>query len=1149
MVRTFVILTAVCLVIGMLCRLRQMFHLSPPPAQHIAAEPKMEPNDWFMLQRAWPQSSFDEKLWRQRIEEANQEALAMRGTSTSQWEPQGANNIPGRVNTLCAHPTDNNIILAGYATGGIYKTIDGGDHWYPVFDAHPLLAISDITYDPSNPQVVYAATGDPQITITTVNGFGIYKSTDGGETWSYHALADVGIITKIEVSPTNSQVIFASAQGNPFKRDQNRGVYKSTDGGLNWQRVLFVSTQAGACDMVMHPTNPLILYASFWERIRTNTESTNWGTDAKIFKTTDGGTTWTQLTNGLPSGPLSRTGLCISQQNPDKLYAVYVDTTFRPKGIYKTIDGGANWVAQDIGALSDLYGNFGWYFGKIRCNRFNDEELYALGILLRQRLPGSSAWLVGAGVHADIHDIIFLSNGVRFVATDGGIFRNTPGSFFWEHCTDMATTQFYHFTFNPHHPWQYWGGTQDNGTVFGGALSGTNNWLMAFGGDGFDVAFHPTNPDIIWVQTQNGGVHLSTDGGSNFDFNANCLGTSDRCGWDVPLVKSVHHPDFLYSGTYRVYVSTSAAGLGWASISPDLTDGVIYGPRFHVISTLNESPLIPDRLFAGTSDGNVWRSGTAGQWVNISAGLPDRFVTSIHGSPTHPERIYVTHSGIRYNEYIPHIHRSDNNGMSWTDISANLPQVPVNDLLILPGHKDSVLLAATDAGVYLSKNSGASWGRLGTNMPSVITTDIEWNHLRQEVGVATFGRGIFTMPIAQVLASNPVVLTQIGAVSTAYPVPTPVRNAQVRVNNQILGYTNTQGFATLVNAPAGLVNLRKDTLPANGVDVIDVLRVQRHILGLDQLNSPYKMVAADVNNSRSITSADIVEMRKVILGAIGSFSAPSWRFLPADFSFTNPFNPFLDTFPAGMSLQSIQNGRTPAFVAVKSGDVDGNAATQNNLPWHADERNFQETELLLIDESPGSALLAISAGSRLAGAQFALQSTYEIMGVEPLHAALHNATYRQTNGELRFCFTAESLESQGEILSLYRIRYKPRKGQVAAASDWRLSNTSLKARAMDLDGHERNLTIKQWRGTTSSLLFPEIAISPNPVTVGAEMSISCKTEQSGLLQVLRLSDGAEVLRLPDSSAGTYRFTPHKPGVYLIRLEAAGKQVARKVVVH
>ncbi|MEO6039750.1 MAG: sialidase family protein, partial [Saprospiraceae bacterium] len=653
------------------------------------------------------------------------------------------------VNTLAVKPDDQNTLLAGFATGGIFKSTDAGLNWHPVFDDNIDLAIGSLAFSSLQPNVVYAGTGDANMPSILFNGNGIYKSTDTGETWQYLGLAEAGIVSKIVLHPTNPQILFAATMGNPYVRDAARGVYRSTDGGQNWQQVLMVSNQAGASDLVINASNPQILYASFWDRIRNNHESVIYGPHARVYKSTDGGSSWTQLGGGLPTGNMGRTGLAISAQNPDKVYVVYIDTLSRPGALYKTVDGGQNWTSLNITALNDATGDFGWYFGKVTINPTNDEELYFHGVLLWRKPANSTGWLVASGGHSDSHDLVFTSSGRRYWANDGGVYRNEPNSMTWTKSKNLPATQLYRTDYNPTDPNNYYAGAQDNG-ILKGSKTDQNNWVALFPADGFHCAFHPTDANLFWIEIQNGAIHHTTDGGMNFIQGQPCLGSTDRCSWDTPFFISPHSPDKLYAGTYRAYASDN--GASWGPISGDLTDGNIYGARFHTISCMDESPVQAEKLFAGTTDGNVWRREPNGTWANLTAGLPDRYVTSVHGSPTLSQRIFVTNSGFRDDEYIPHLHRSDNNGATWIDISGDLPQVPVNDLWIWPNHADSVLVAGTDAGVYLSKNGGNHWARLGGNMPYLPTFELELNVIRHELIAATFGRGIYTFPVDSLLS-------------------------------------------------------------------------------------------------------------------------------------------------------------------------------------------------------------------------------------------------------------------------------------------------------------------------------------------------------------------------------------------------------------
>ncbi len=898
--------------------------------EHEGLDEKAAPYDFFAQQRSYPDRDFDWKGWRKtltRVRQVELQQLRNNGceTITGQWTQQGPANIAGRVNALAVSPIDQNTVLAGFATGGIFKSSDAGVNWHPVFDDNLNLAIGSLVFSSSQPNVVYAGTGDMNIPSMVFSGDGVYKSTDAGETWQYLGLRESGIISKIVLHPTDPQIIYAASMGNPFVRDEARGVYRSTDGGLHWQRVLFVSNQAGASDLVINPVNPQILYASFWDRIRNNHESVLYGEHARVYKTMDGGSNWTLLGGGLPTGTMGRTGLAISAQNPDKVYALYVDSLSTPGGLYKTIDGGQAWASLDIGALEDACGDFGWYFGKIQVAPTNDEELYFHGILLWRKAANSSAWLVASGGHADSHDLVFTPTGRRYWANDGGVYRNEPNTILWIKSKNLPATQMYRTNYNPNNPNMYYGGAQDNGVMKGNGTN-ANGWLPIVSADGFSSAFHPTNDSLFWVETQNGTIHRTVDGGQTFTQGQSALGTTDRCNWDTPFLLSVHDPERLYSGTYRVY--TSSDGIGWAAISPDLTDGNLYGPRFHTLSCLNESPVQAAKLLVGTTDGNVWRSDPGGIWTNLTSGLPNRYVTSVHGSPTLSQRLFVTHSGYRENEYIPHLHRSDNNGTAWIDISGDLPQVPVNDIFVWPNHADSVLFAATDAGVYFSKNSGDHWARLGANMPYVPAFELEFNPVRRELVVATFGRGIYTFPMDSVLSQSTGAVT----VSLAGRIKNEAGQGAtpVRVQSQPTIFTDAAGEFSLPGVagcqPYMLQPYRNDE-PLNGVTTFDLALISKHILGVEPITSPYKLIAADANHSNSITALDIIVLRKLILG-IDTVIAnnTSWRFVPTAYAFPNPLNPFQSTFPETLAVD-VQTMPLSGldFTAIKVGDLNGSA--------------------------------------------------------------------------------------------------------------------------------------------------------------------------------------------------------------------------------
>ncbi len=1013
------LITTLLLVVllGGACRSFQKIWMEKENDEHESLEGKTEPYDLFSFERSYPDRDFDWQGWRKAIQQARQNEAYVSAERSScpgqslNWTLQGASNVAGRINSLAIQPGNETTILAGFAGGGIFKSIDGGVNWVPVFDDQPELAIGDITFDPSNPNVVYAGTGDPNIPSIVFNGNGVYKSTNAGNTWSYLGLGQQGIISKILVDPTNSNNLYVATMGNPYVRTPDRGVYKSVDGGQTWIKVLYTSNQAGASDLIMNPQNPQILYASFWDRIRNNHESVIYGPHAKVYKTTDGGINWSALSGGLPAGIMGRTGLAISQQNPDKVYAIYVDTLSTVGGLFRSIDGGTNWTQMNTNAIDDAFSDFGWYFGKVRVNPTNDDEVYILGVLLWRKASGSTTWQVGAGAHADTHDLLFAPSGRRFLATDGGVYRNEVNSSTWVKSKNLPTTQFYHTNFNPHTPDVYWGGAQDNGIQMGNK-DAINNWQSVFSADGFHSLFHPTDSNTFWIEIQNGVIHKTTDGGNTWQYGQAALGTGDRCNWDMPVFTSVHNPNQFYAATYRVYSGVGASG--WSAVSPDLTDGVIYGERFHNVSAVAESPLVAGKLIAGTSDGNVFWRDIDNQWYTINMGLPNRYVTSVCGSPSHANRFYVTHSGFRDNENIPHIHRTDNSGLTWQDISGNLPQIPVNDLFVLPNHADSILFAATDAGVYFTMNSGAIWHRLGGNLPFLPVFDLEHNPVRKELVAATYARGIWTFPLdSLLLQQSPVTVSVSGNIRTDADsaVANVIVGPDITGTNGVYDITGVPGCQTFITKPHRLDGL------LNGVSTFDLALISKHILGIDPLPTPYRIIAADANKSNSVTTFDIVVLRKLLLGVDSVLPGnTSWRFVPASFNFPNPQNPFtVAPFPDSIEVPLFTSPVADLdFIGIKVGDVNGSVNASSLSGDFSEDREGGEWPLFVREEhfAAGERVVADFSGdcASVAGAQFSLffdpaQLVFE--KIEPLAPGLtaeHFASNRAPHGVVSFAF-------------------------------------------------------------------------------------------------------------------------------------------------
>jgi photosystem II stability/assembly factor-like uncharacterized protein len=716
---------------------------------------KLAPNDNLAFQRTFPDAAFDFRAYQRALQEITSQVATRNrfpGFAKS-WTTQGPGNIGSRVNSLAVHPANADIIYAGLAHGGVFKTMNGGGSWEPIFDDQPFLSIGIIEISTLDPSTLFVGTGDVNVPGGFFIGDGVYRSQNGGQTWQNIGLKEAGIISSIKVKPNNPEVIFAATMGIPSIKDNNRGLFKSTDGGRTWRNVLFVSTTTGVIDLVINPGNPEVMFASTWDRYRTNFESYVSGNNGAIWKSIDGGETWRRLETGLPKAEMGRVGLTMYPNNPNLLYAVYVNPNSELEGVFKTTNAGETWTQVatiedfEVAGDSNPLGGFGWYFGKIRVNPFNPDQIFVLGVDLWRSDDAGETWQLATppwweySVHADKHDLDFLNEDSYILGTDGGIYSYQFSTDTWTDIENLTTTQFYRVAYNPHLPDFYFGGAQDNGTS-GGNARVINDWNRLWGGDGFQAVFHPTEPLIFYYETQNGNIACTSDGGLTMVPGDEGL-ENDRNNWDMPYMMSYHNPEILYAGTFRLMMSASGTPPKFFPVSPDLTGGI--QTRYYNISALDESHHEQGLVYVGTSSGKVWHVQAFDSIITeVTGSLPTRYVTSVKTSPNLENWVYVTHSGYKYNEYIPRIHRSRDQGAHWEDISSNLPNLAINSLFIFPGHADSVLFVGTDGGVYGTLNAGREWQRLGDNMPVVPVFDLTFNPVRNELVAGTYARSILS---------------------------------------------------------------------------------------------------------------------------------------------------------------------------------------------------------------------------------------------------------------------------------------------------------------------------------------------------------------------------------------------------------------------
>lgn len=722
---------------------------------------KYIPSEQFFLQRAFPDAKVDIAAYTEALTTAKLSANSRNSFNnfSKDWQSEGPGNLGARVNTIAVHPTDDDIIFAGYSGGGVFRTMDGGSTWKPVFDDQLFLAIGDLVFDPQDGNTIYAGTGDPNVSGFPFLGDGLYKSTDLGESWQYIGLEELRIISKIIIHPTDNQTIYVAAMGLPFEPNMNKGLYKTTDGGENWEQVLFLGGITGVIDVVFDRQDPEIVYAAGWDRLRNNQISETKGQGAKIHRSLNGGQTWEQLAGGLPQDDQSRIGLAATS---DGVVAVYVDVDHDFQGLYQTKDKGESWIALPTdnelnGFYNGLFGGFGWYFAKVRVNPLDDQDISILGVLTYRTRDGGQNWSLinktaNVNVHSDVHDLVFTGGGKMLMGTDGGMYRFNLDESEWEDIENIPTTQIYRVAYNPHEPQNYYAGAQDNGTSSGN-YQGLTDWEKIYGGDGFQMVFHPTDENIFYAESQRGNIGVTVDGGATFESGREGIEGSDRKNWDMPYIMSTQDPNVLFTGTQRVYKSDVGPIPQWEPISPDLTNGET-DELSQTISTLHQSPLDESLLYVGTTDGNIWRTVNGGTNWDPLAGLPKRYFTEVIASADVRERVFATISGYKDNENTPHVYQSNDNGMTWESIAGNLPPLAINAMQVIPGYDDKILFVGTDGGVYGTMNGGQIWERVGTNMPIIAVYDLEWNRGENTLVAGTFARAVMSYPLEGIVEGD-----------------------------------------------------------------------------------------------------------------------------------------------------------------------------------------------------------------------------------------------------------------------------------------------------------------------------------------------------------------------------------------------------------
>jgi len=673
--------------------------------------------------------------------------------------------MSGRISDLEGHPTNPRVIYVGTAGGGIWKSSDGGSSFTSIFDKH-AQSIGVIAVDPKRPdQVIWAGTGETWTRNSVSVGDGLYKSVDGGTNWKKIGFENSDRISSIQINPNNTDEVYVGVLGPLWGDSDERGVFKTSDGGLTWEKLLAGDNSSGCSDLILDKNNPNILYAAFWEFRRTAWSFSSGGAKSALHKSTDGGKTWRKIHNGLPAGDLGRFAIALAPSNSNIIYAAV--EAEKDKGLYRSDDGGANWTY--------LNKNFDlvirpFYFSRIVVDPRNPEVLLKAGYLGAISKDGGKTFKALGGMHPDIHDFWFdINDSDRFyVGTDGGVFRTWDGGSNMEMVNDLPVSQYYHISVDNAEPYNVYGGLQDNGAWFGPSSSPggieARDWTSVGAGDGFKVYRHPEK-NIVYSEMQGAEGVWRTDLTNYLTRDIKIFPVAGdpklRFNWNTPMSLSTHQADRIYLGSQFVHVSEDM-GNNWRKISPDLTtndpskqnqaeSGGLSkdnsGAENHcTIFTIAESVLDEKVIWAGTDDGNVQVTQDGGlTWTNVTAnitGLPkNTWCYHIEASNFNKGAAYAVFDGHTTNDKQPYVYKTTDFGKTWKSIvtddvygfARNIQEDYENEDLLFLG---------TEFGLFISIDGGGHWSQFTNNMPSVAVHYIEMHAGTNDLIMGTHGRGV-----------------------------------------------------------------------------------------------------------------------------------------------------------------------------------------------------------------------------------------------------------------------------------------------------------------------------------------------------------------------------------------------------------------------
>jgi len=702
------------------------------------------------------------------------------------WTFIGPLWMSGRITDIEVAVDNPFTIYAAAASGGVWKSINEGTTWSPIFEHGLSTSIGDIAVSPSNPKIIWIGTGEKNSSRSSYSGAGVYKSSDGGQTWESMGLEDSHHISRIIIHPQKPDIVYVAAIGHLYSYNVERGVFRTLNGGKTWKNLLPINERTGIIDLVIDPTDRRTLYASAWNRLRRAWNMWEFGRGSGIFKSIDGGETWHKISGGLLSkSKTGRIGLALAPSNPNILYAI-VDNheTLRKakrnevnayglktekiiKGavLYRSSDKGKHWQIVSQDNLQELYGEYGYYFGEIRVHPKNENTVFLLGIPLLKSTDGGRTFneLSYNNLHLDHHALwIDPANPNRMISgNDGGVNLSYDGGSTWKHIGNLPIVQFYNVSVDMEKPFNIYGSAQDHGCFKGPVTHDPDRdipyeWLQIPGGEASYIATDPEDVNILYSEYYYGSLIRTDLRAGEIKSIKPQIGKNEpalRCNWLTPFIISPHHPQTLYYGCQYLFYSNDR-GDHWQRISPDLTtnprkiDGNV---PFATITTISESPLVKGLIYVGTDDGNVVFSPDNGAtWEKINRGIPyKKWVSRLVASNHNKNTVYVTLNGYRDDDFTAYVYSSNDNGRTWTDIGSRLPGGPVNVIREDPKQKD-ILYIGTDLGVYISLDQGKNWYSLTNNLPTTFVHDLIIHPRDNILVAATHGRGFYTLHLSPI---------------------------------------------------------------------------------------------------------------------------------------------------------------------------------------------------------------------------------------------------------------------------------------------------------------------------------------------------------------------------------------------------------------